>query len=100
MLTPLAYRRTFNAPIKAVIDKLYALSSVERGTKGKKYGRISCCAENGRPVFDDLRFVYGRAVAYPEGRSAGEVLVPGVTSAGGVERTDGIAQAKAPAERS
>lgn len=105
VFTSPVYWYTFSAQIKAVMDKLYAYTTAGNGQglrdsiRGKEYALISCCAENDVSAMDGVRFAYERSVAYLEGRSVGEVLVPNVSNVGDVLNTDGMKQAKALTEK-
>ncbi len=111
VFTSPVYWYTFSAQIKAVMDKLYAFMTVEKDISGKKhgfakkdiggkeYGLISCCEENDLSVMDGVCFSFKRTVEMLKGRSIGEVLIPNVWNLNDIQKTDGIEQAKALAEK-
>ncbi|MBU5483361.1 flavodoxin family protein [Clostridium sp. MSJ-11] len=111
VFTSPVYWYTFSAQIKAVMDKLYAFMTVEKdiankkhgfarkGIGGKKYGLISCYEENDMSVMDGVRFSYERTVTMLKGTSVGEVLIPNVWDVNDIQKTEGIEQAKALAEK-
>lgn len=111
VLTSPVYWYTFSAQIKAIMDKFYAFMKVDKDITGKKhgfagkdiggkvYGLISCCEENDVSVMDGICFSYERTVAMLKGKSVGEVLIPNVWDVNDIQKTDGIEQAKALAEK-
>lgn len=89
------YWYTMPAQIKAVIDKMYALCVGNRPIAGKECALIACCEENDMTVLDGVRIPYERTAALLQWKSVGEVLVPGVLTAGEIDKTDGKAKAAA-----
>lgn len=85
--------------IKAVIDKLYSFVIGGKDISGKKCALISCCEESDSAVFDGIRLPMERTASYLKWDMVGEVLVPGVTDIGDIDKTDGCAQAAALADR-
>ena len=86
--------------IKAVIDKMF--SFVVGGKQeffGKECALITCCEEEDSDILDGVRIPFERTAALNKWTVVGEVLVPGVYSVGDIDKTDGIAQAAALAEK-
>ena len=86
--------------IKAVIDKMF--SFVVGGKQeffGKECALITCCEEDDAAVLDGVRIPFERTAALNKWTVVGEVLVPGVLSVGDIDKTDGIAQAAALADK-
>ena len=77
--------------LKAVIDKMFSFVI--------GCALICCCEEEDPAILDGVRIPFERTAALNKWTVAGEVLVPGVYSVGDVDRTDGIAQAAALAEK-
>ena len=86
--------------IKAVMDKMF---SFVIGGKQKFFGKecalITCCEEEDASILDGVRIPFERTAALNKWTVIGEVLVPGVYSVGDIDRTDGIAQAAALADK-
>lgn len=97
IITPL-YWYTFPAKLKAVIDKFYAFYIGKRGIGGKKCGFIVCCEGEAEPM-EGIRFSYKHTVALLEWNPVGEVFIPLVHEIGDIDKTTGIAQAAALAEK-
>ena len=93
------YWYSIPAQIKAVIDKLYALVVGGKDYAGKACALIACCEEEDMTVLDGVRVPMERTAALLKWNIVGEVLVPGVLNAGDIDRTDGIQQAAALAEK-
>ena len=87
--------------LKAVIDKMFSFVIGGRGDQffGKECALICCCEGEDPAIRDGVRIPFERTAALNKWTVAGEVLVPGVYSVGDVDRTDGIAQAAALAEK-
>ncbi len=86
--------------IKAVIDKMFSFVIGEKAEFfGKECALITCCEENDMAILDGVRIPFERTAALNRWTVVGEVLVPGVFSVGDIDRTDGIAQAAALAEK-
>ena len=66
---------------------------------GKECALICCCEEEDPAILDGVRIPFERTAALNKWTVAGEVLVPGVFSVGDIDKTDGIAQAAALADR-
>lgn len=98
LATPL-YWYTFPAHIKAAIDKFYALYHGGRYFEGKKCALLACCEDEPAEAFDGMLFAYRKTIGLMRGENVGEVLVPGVSEAGAVAKTDGLDRAAALAER-
>lgn len=96
--TPL-YWYTFPAKIKAVIDKFYAFLVSKRGVGKKECALIVCCEDNDLPMFDGIRFSYKQTTELLQWKSVGEVLVPAVAAPGDIQKTNGIEQAIALADK-
>ena len=93
------YWYSLPAQIKGVIDKLFALVVGGKDIAGKECALITCCEEEDVSVMDGVRIPIERSAALIKWKMVGEVLVPGVLTAGAVEKTDGCAQAAALAEK-
>ena len=87
--------------IKAVIDKMFSfvIGGKENQFFGKECALICCCEEEDPAILDGVRIPFERTAALNKWTVAGEVLVPGVFSVGDIDKTDGIAQAAALADR-
>ena len=87
--------------IKAVIDKMFSfvIGGKEDQFFGKECALICCCEEEDPAILDGVRIPFERTAALNKWTVAGEVLVPGVFSVGDIDKTDGIAQAAALADR-
>ena len=66
---------------------------------GKECALITCCEEEDASILDGVRIPFERTAALNKWTVIGEVLVPGVYSVGDIDRTDGIAQAAALADK-
>ena len=93
----------FSVPsqIKAVIDKMFSfvIGGKEDQFFGKECALICCCEEEDPAILDGVRIPFERTAALNKWTVAGEVLVPGVFSVGDIDKTDGLAQAAALADR-
>ena len=87
--------------IKAVIDKMFSfvIGGKEDQFFGKECALICCCEEEDPAILDGVRIPFERTAALNKWTVAGEVLVPGVFSVGDIDKTDGIAQAAALADK-
>ena len=86
--------------IKAVIDKMFSFVIGEKpGFFGKECALIACCEEEDPAILDGVKIPFERTAALNKWTVVGEVLVPGVFSVGDIDKTDGIAQAAALAEK-
>ena len=86
--------------IKAVVDKMF--SFVIGGQEeffGKECALISCCEEEDPAILDGVRVPFERTAALNKWTVVGEVLVPGVFSVGDIDKTNGIAEAAALADK-
>ena len=86
--------------IKAVMDKMF--SFVVGGKEeffGKECALICCCEEEDPAILDGVRVPFERTAALNKWTVVGEVLMPGVLSVGDIDKTNGIAQAAALADR-
>ena len=86
--------------IKAVVDKMF--SFVIGGKQeffGKECALITCCEEEDAAILDGVRIPFERTAALNKWTVIGEILVPGVLLVGDIDKTDGIAQATALAEK-
>lgn len=93
------YWYSIPSQIKCIIDKLYSFCVAEKPVGGKKCAVISCCEENDMTVLDGVRKPIERSAALLGWTMAGEVLIPGVNNIGDIDKTDGLAQAAALAEK-
>lgn len=93
------YWYTFSTQIKAVVDRFFSLYCAGQLFEGKKCALISCCAESDAETFTGIKFSFDKTIELMKGQIVGEVLVPGVTDAGDVNKTNGLAQAKALAHK-
>ncbi len=86
--------------IKAVMDKMFSFVIGEKAEFfGKECALICCCEEEDPTILDGVRIPFERTAALNKWTVAGEVLVLGVFSVGDIDKTDGIAQAEALAEK-
>lgn len=93
------YWYSIPSQIKGVIDKLYSFVIGGKNVAGKNCALISCCEEKDIAVFDGVRKPFELTAKYLKWNVAGEVLASGVVNIGDVEKTDGIKQAEALAEK-
>ncbi len=87
--------------LKAVVDKMFSFVVGGKTDRffGKESALICCCEEEDPAVLDGVRIPFERTSELNKWTVAGEVLVPGVLAAGDVDKTDGLAQAAALADR-
>lgn len=93
------YWYTIPAQIKGVIDKIYSFCVAGKDIAGKECAIIACCEEEDMTVLDGVRVPIERSAALLKWRMVGEVLVPGVLAVGDIDKTDGVAQAAALADK-
>lgn len=96
--TPL-YWYSFPAQIKGVIDRLYSFCVAEKDISGKECALICCCEEDDASVMDGVKIPYEKSIELLNWKSVGEVLVPGVLNVGDIDKTDGVKQAAALADK-
>ena len=96
--TPL-YWYSFPAQIKGVIDRLYSFCIAEKDISGKECALIACCEEDDVSVMDGIKFPYEKSIALLNWKSVGEVLIPGVLNVGDIDKTDGVKQSAALADK-
>ena len=96
--TPL-YWYSFPAQIKGVIDRLYSFCVAEKDISGKECALICCCEEDDVTVMDGVKIPYEKSIALLNWKSVGEVLIPGVLNVGDIDKTDGVKQAAALADK-
>jgi len=99
VFTTPVYWYSIPAQIKGVIDKLFSFCVAGKDIAGKECALITCCEEDDLSVMDGVRIPIERSAALLKWKMAGEVLVPGVLNTGDIEKTDGIKQAEALAEK-
>lgn len=97
LATPL-YWYTFPSKIKAAIDKFYALYIGKRGVGNKECALMVSCEGEVEPM-EGIRFSYKHTIELLKWKSVGEVLIPNVHALGDIQKTDGIAQAEALADK-
>ena len=87
--------------IKAVIDKMFSFVIGGKADQffNKETALICCCEEEDPAILDGVRIPFERTAALNKWTVVGEVLVPGVFSVGDVDKTDGVAQAAALADK-
>ena len=73
--------------------------STGKPVAGKDCALIACCEEGDTTVLDGVRIPLERSAALLKWNMVGEVLVPGVLNAGDIDKTDGLEQAAALAEK-
>lgn len=93
------YWYTFPAQIKHVIDRFVSLYNAKKFPAGIPAALITCCAEPAMDTFDGIVFAYRKTVSLLGCRNVGEVLIPGVYGAGEISQSDGLAQARALADK-
>ena len=93
------YWYSWPSQIKCVIDKLYSFCVAGKPVAGKDCALIACCEEGDTTVLDGVRIPLERSAALLKWNMVGEVLVPGVLNAGDIDKTDGLEQAAALAEK-
>ena len=96
--TPL-YWYSFPAQIKGVIDRLYSFYVAEKDISGKECALIVCCEEDDVSVMDGIKLPYEKSIELLNWKSVGEVLIPGVLNVGDINKTDGLKQAAALADK-
>ena len=96
--TPI-YWYSWPSQIKCVIDKLYSFCVADKPVAGKDCALIACCEEEDEAVLDGVRVPLERTAALLKWNMVGEGLVPGVLNAGDIDKTDGLEQAAALAEK-
>ena len=87
--------------LKAVVDKMFSFVIGGRTEQffGKESALICCCEEEDPAILDGVRIPFERTAALNKWTVVGELLVPGVYSVGDIDKTDGIAQAAALADK-
>ena len=95
------YWYSVSSQIMAVIDKMFSfvIGGKEDQFSGKECALICCCDEEDPAILDGVRVPFERTAALNKWMVTGEVLVPGVFNVGDVDKTDGIAQASALADK-
>ena len=93
------YWYSIPAQIKDVIDKLFSFVVGGKDIAGKDCMLITCCEEADMSVMDGVRVPIERTAALLKWTMAGEVLVPSVLNKGDIDKTDGVAQAVALADK-
>ena len=93
------YWYSIPAQIKGVIDKMFSFVVGGKDIAGKECALITCCEEEDMKVMDGVRIPVERTCDLIKWNMVGEVLVPGVLSVGDIDKTDGIAQAAALADK-
>jgi len=93
------YWYSYPSQIKAVIDKMFSLVVGGKDISGKKVGLIACCEEHDKSVLDGVRVPFERTAALNKWQVVGEVLITGVLNKGDIDKTDGVSQAAALAEK-
>ena len=93
------YWYSIPAQIKGVIDKLFSFVVGGKDIAGKECMLSTCCEEADMSVMDGVRVPIERTAALLKWTMAGEVLVPSVLNKGDIDKTDGVAQAVALADK-
>lgn len=93
------YWYSIPAQIKGVIDKLFSFVVAGKDIAGKEFAMIVCCEEEDLSVMDGIRIPLERSAALLKWKMVGEVLIPGILNVGDVEKTDGLKQAAALADK-
>ena len=95
------YWYSIPSQIKAVIDKCFSFVIGGKTDQffHKECALITCCEEDDIAVLDGIRIPFERTAALNKWTVVGEVLVPGIYAVGDVDKTDGIAQAAALADK-
>lgn len=89
------YWYSIPAQIKGIIDKLFSFCVAGKEIAGKECALITCCEEDDLLVMDGVRIPIERSAALLKWKMVGEVLVPGVSKVGDIEKTDGCQKAAA-----
>ena len=92
------YWYSIPAQIKGVIDRIYSLVVGGKDIAGKECALITCCEEDDMSVMDGVRIPMERMCALIKWKMVGEVLIPGVLSAGDIDKPDGCKKAAALAD--
>ena len=93
------YWYSIPAQIKCVLDKLFSLVVGGKEFAGKEYGVITCCEESDMSVMDGVRVPLKRSADLLKWSLVGEVAIPSVLKIGDIDKTDGVTQAAALAEK-
>ena len=99
VFTTPVYWYSFPAQSKGVIDRLYSFCIAGKDISGKECALITCCEEDDVTVMDGVIIPYEKSIALLNWKSVGEVLIPGVLNVGDIDKTDGVKQAAALAEK-
>lgn len=89
----------FPAQLKAVIDKFYSLYKKGSAMSGKKCALVAICGDAELEAFDGMLSSYQGTYRLMGWESLGQVLIPGIMELGDVEKTDGVDQVLALAEK-
>lgn len=99
VFTTPVYWYSIPAQIKCIIDKMFSFVVGGKDFAGKECMLITCCEEDDISVMDGVRIPIERTAALNKWTMAGVVLVPSVLNKGDIDKTDGIAQAIALADK-
>ena len=99
VFTTPVYWYSFPAQLKGAIDKIFSLVVGGKQIAGKECALIACCEEEDPAVLDGVRLPLERTAALNGWTMIGSVCVGGVMEIGDINKTDGVAQAAALAEK-
>ena len=99
VFTTPVYWYSFPAQLKGAIDKMFSFVVGGKDFAGKECALIACCEEEDPAVLDGVRLPIERTAALNGWTMVGSVCVGGVMEIGDIDKTDGVAQAAALAER-
>jgi len=99
VFTTPVYWYSFPAQLKGAIDKMFSFVVGGKDFAGKECALIACCEEEDPAVLDGVRLPIERTAALNGWTMVGSVCVGGVMEIGDIDKTDGVAQAAALADK-
>ena len=99
VFTTPVYWYSFPAQLKGAIDKMFSFAVGGKDFAGKECALIACCEEEDPAVLDGVRLPIERTAALNGWTMVGSVCVGGVMEIGDIDKTDGVAQAAALADK-
>ncbi len=99
VFTTPVYWYSFPAQLKGAIDKMFSFVVGEKEFAGKECALIACCEEEDPAVLDGVRLPIERTAALNRWTMVGSVCVGGVMEIGDIDKTDGVSQAAALADK-
>ena len=99
VFTTPVYWYSFPAQLKGAIDKMFSFVVGGKDFAGKECALIACCEEEDQAVLDGVRLPIERTAALNRWTMVGSVCVGGVMEIGDIDKTDGVSQAAALADK-